>query len=288
MLLINACSWKTNPACHNTVEQVMHPCYISIRSRREAEDHCSALKDDVFVPCHSMVSPEEMYQNCLHDICTCEGPISMCLCPILATYSDLCANQNMMIDWRQNISECGIHCPTGQEYKICGDSCTYSCASMSISERCTSKCAEGCSCPEGHALDEHGDCVLISKCPCFSDDTFYEPGSVKYDPETENVCTCHSGKWDCQPANAQQKKIVPTCDRSLHKVLEMCPKEPVTCRNMHFAQREKTECLPDCVCKSGYVKDKDGKCILPKQCPCHHGGKSYNNEETIMQKCNTW
>ena len=105
----------------------------------------------------------------------------------------------------------------------------------------------------------------------------------------ENVCTCHSGKWDCQPADSDQKKrILPKCDRSVHKVLDMCPKERVTCSNMHLLQKDKIGCTPECICKSGYVENLDGKCILPKQCPCHHGGRSYQNDDTIKQKCNTW
>ena len=133
-------SWKTNSDCLNTVEQTIHPCDVNSKLRNDAEEYCGALKGEIFAQCHTMVSPEKMYQNCLHDMCTCAGPRSTCLCPILSGYSDLCASQNIMVNWRQTIPECGIHCQMGQEYKICGDSCAYSCASISMSENCTSKC----------------------------------------------------------------------------------------------------------------------------------------------------
>jgi len=48
-------------------------------------------------------------------------------------------------------------------------------------------------------------------------------------------------------------------------------------------------CYSGCVCKKPYVLDSFTKeCVLPNECPCHHGGKSYNNNETFYQGCNTW
>lgn len=48
-------------------------------------------------------------------------------------------------------------------------------------------------------------------------------------------------------------------------------------------------CYSGCVCKKPYVLDSLTKeCVLPTKCPCHHGGKSYYNNETFYQGCNTW
>ena len=49
------------------------------------------------------------------------------------------------------------------------------------------------------------------------------------------------------------------------------------------------ECRPGCVCKKGYVLDSGLKqCVLPKDCSCHHGGKSYTDGEKIQEDCNQW
>lgn len=48
-------------------------------------------------------------------------------------------------------------------------------------------------------------------------------------------------------------------------------------------------CHPGCQCKSGYVLDTTtNKCILPTECPCHHGGRSYGENATVQSDCNTW
>lgn len=48
-------------------------------------------------------------------------------------------------------------------------------------------------------------------------------------------------------------------------------------------------CKPGCVCKKGYIFDSsNGQCVLPDNCPCHHGGKSYAEGNIIQEDCNTW
>lgn len=48
-------------------------------------------------------------------------------------------------------------------------------------------------------------------------------------------------------------------------------------------------CFPGCVCKKGFVWDSIGKkCVNVTECPCHHGGRSYNDGEKIQEDCNTW
>lgn len=48
------------------------------------------------------------------------------------------------------------------------------------------------------------------------------------------------------------------------------------------------ECRPGCVCRTGYVLDSyEKKCVKPTDCACHHGGKSYTNDEQIQHECNT-
>lgn len=49
------------------------------------------------------------------------------------------------------------------------------------------------------------------------------------------------------------------------------------------------DCRPGCQCKKGYMLDTVAKkCIKPEECPCHHGGRSYPDGETMQEDCNTW
>lgn len=54
--------------------------------------------------------------------------------------------------------------------------------------------------------------------------------------------------------------------------------------------KKSTDCHPGCKCKPGYVLESYGskKCIKPTECPCHHGGRSYSENNRITQDCNSW
>ena len=70
-----------------------------------------------------------------------------------------------------------------QVWSECGTLCTKSCSDV-LSPDSTCKentCIEGCTCPEGHVVDEStGNCVLKSRCGCMSEGITYLNGeSVK-------------------------------------------------------------------------------------------------------------
>lgn len=48
------------------------------------------------------------------------------------------------------------------------------------------------------------------------------------------------------------------------------------------------ECRAGCVCDKDYVFDSFAKkCVLPKNCACHHGNKSYKEGDSINEECNS-
>lgn len=48
-------------------------------------------------------------------------------------------------------------------------------------------------------------------------------------------------------------------------------------------------CHGGCVCKKGFVLEPITKeCVKPADCPCHHGGRSYADQEVVKEDCNTW
>lgn len=74
--------------------------------------------------CHWHVDPEPFYKDCLYDMCACEANVERCLCPTLSAYSKECAALGIIIPWRNEVTECRVHCPGDQEYQMCGNSCT--------------------------------------------------------------------------------------------------------------------------------------------------------------------
>nr|CAH7739498.1 unnamed protein product [Callosobruchus chinensis] len=246
-----------------------------------------------------MVDPNQFYQDCLYDVCSCELKISKCMCPIISSYATECSRKGVKIDWRKDVRECGIHCPGGQQYQVCGNSCTRTCFDISVDPDCKPQCAEGCNCPEGEAMDDRGECTPIGQCKCQHDGIEFPPGykEVRPAPNGQELCTCMNAIWQCTPATPQEitefprsEDIKTKCDASKNFEFTTCENvEPVTCKNMHSPEYFSVSiCHAGCQCKDGYVLDTSSKrCVKPVDCPCHHGGKSYKEKSTVQSDCNT-
>uniref|UniRef100_A0A481MQJ2 Hemolectin n=1 Tax=Nipponaphis monzeni TaxID=196483 RepID=A0A481MQJ2_9HEMI len=294
--------WKTKESCVNknleTTIKTSHPCDENIQFKHLAENYCSNITGKLFSNCHTQVDPIPYYDDCLYDVCSCHpSQFSRCYCQILASYALECSHQSTIIDWRKEVRECGLQCPAGQYYNTCGNSCQRTCHDISIINSCKSNCVEGCYCPKGLTLSETGECIPVNKCPCYYNGQQFNSGQKRIEVNTEKkqLCTCKSATWECRLVEkteiAQWKNISESsCSRQDNlKFTECEPSEPLTCRNMHDPpQSTPAMCYSGCICKEPYVLDSfTKKCVLPTECPCHHGGKSYNNNETFYQGCNT-
>lgn len=70
-----------------------------------------------------------------------------------------------------------LPCPGLQQYQVCGNPCERTCRNMAeAGSTCTAHCVEGCNCPDGQALDNQGQCVPVSQCPCVFDGHEFPPG----------------------------------------------------------------------------------------------------------------
>lgn len=109
--------------------------------------------------------------------------------------------------------------------------------------------------------------------------------------------TCTGAEWKCVEATDADKDNYPPaadirnqCLIDNNEEFTTCkPIDQKTCKNMNsFVPATTVECRPGCVCKRGYVLDVAlKKCVLPIDCSCHHGGKSYSDGEKIKSDCNT-
>lgn len=293
--------WKTNEKCNDVPDLLKsHPCSTNIHNQPTAEKHCQKLKSDLFSSCHWIVDPEPFYQDCLYDMCSCEFKISKCLCPTLAAYAEECSRQGVKISWRDDVRECGVHCPSGQKYQICGNSCTRTCFDISTRPDCKPQCVEGCNCPPGEALDDEGECVPIGDCKCNFDGLQFHPGYKEVRPASKGpeICICINAMWSCHLATPEEQKAYPKandlkslCSATENMEFTTCePPEPLTCKNMHSLEYFSAGvCHAGCKCKEGFVLDTTSKkCVRPDECPCHHGGRSYKENEVVRDDCNTW
>lgn len=159
---------------------------------------------------------------------------------------------------------------------------------------------EGCRCPMGQVLDENNECVTVEMCKCAYKGMEFQPGYKEVRPgrRFQELCSCYGGRWKCVEARGDDAIRYPAagdiskkCSATRNEMFTACePAEPVTCKNMHANVSSSTaNCRPGCQCKDGFVLDTMLKqCVLPEQCSCHHGGKSYSEGERIREDCNTW
>lgn len=174
--------WKTKEICSvPTSTAIIHPCQKNPEMTSKAEEVCSKLKSKAFEDCHWQVDPQSFYDDCMYDVCACKGPMENCLCPILASYGQECANQGVILNWRYEVTQCAVKCPAGQVYEECGDSCTLTCQDLNTETLCKPQCVEGCRCPEGQVL-ENNECIPKAMCTCKFKGLTFQPGHKEVRP----------------------------------------------------------------------------------------------------------
>ncbi|XP_035688751.1 SCO-spondin-like [Branchiostoma floridae] len=129
------------------------------------------------------------------------------------------------------------------------------------------------------ALNDDGVCVRKSMCNCRDGDRVYAPGSTI--KKGCNTCYCESGIFNCSDHECPD---VYACPRNLVYRDDVSPC-PLTCANMIEDEYCNLFRQPGCGCPDGMVLDED-YCILPENCPCHHGLKKHQRGETITKDCN--
>ncbi|XP_054457047.1 zonadhesin, like [Anoplopoma fimbria] len=209
-------SWQVpdpRPDCTNGGEQ--ENCDKDVEEEAKKPTNCGMITDPsgLFKPCHSVVSPEPYFGNCVYDMCATGGQ-TVALCQAIESYADMCAAAGVPIAWRNN-TFCPLKCPPGSHYNPCGPACAQpSCQDPTgASGSCNRPCVEGCVCNPGLVLS--GDkCVPLSECGCTDGDGHYRPVGDSWFTEMDcsERCKCNGNNnitcepWQCSPA--QECKVV--------------------------------------------------------------------------------
>uniref|UniRef100_A0A8C8S5Q3 IgGFc-binding protein n=1 Tax=Pelusios castaneus TaxID=367368 RepID=A0A8C8S5Q3_9SAUR len=104
-------TWKVqdrDPFCWDYCQETCPMCEQSKRELYGDDSHCgviSKVSGGPFRECHSKVSPDDKFDNCLYDVCMNKGNKAI-LCRALEDYADDCMDQGVTVyDWR-TLSSC--------------------------------------------------------------------------------------------------------------------------------------------------------------------------------------
>ncbi|XP_058685510.1 otogelin [Poecile atricapillus] len=279
-------AWKTSSACvlvHDSSQ--VDPCDVHLQAASYAAEACSILTKDLFAPCYPYLSPVPYFEQCRRDTCKCG---QTCLCSALAHYAHHCRKFGVVVDFRGAVPDCALSCEDTKEYSTCVSTCGRTCQALSVPEKCSSDCVEGCACPSGMYLDTRTErCLQRNECPCYFQGIDYPPG--------ENVMTS-LGKCHCRDGimNCDNNVIAHSCP--VGQVYINCSNPQVdpelsrerTCENqlLNLTFSAHPPCVSGCICPPGLVKHGD-MCLDVDECPCSWKGKEYFPGDKVTSSCHT-
>ncbi|CAH2325411.1 mucin-5AC [Pelobates cultripes] len=286
-------TWKIQHSCPNIVNIYEDPCSLNVEKGKYAEHWCALLtaSEGPFSQCHSLESPLKYYSTCLYDTCSCTDSED-CMCAALSSYAYACAKKGVtLIGWRENI--CNKYtktCKSSEEYSYSVTQSQPSCRALSnidMASGITFFPVDGCVCRKGTYMDDSGNCVAISDCPCYYNGIAMESGEVAH--EHGVMCICNQGHLSCSGSTVTQ----PACSPPL--VYHNCSSaakgtKGIECqKSCHTLDMDcyNSYCISGCVCPKGLVLDDEENCIPEHECPCIHNEATYSHGEAITVGCNT-
>uniref|UniRef100_A0A8C4F7J5 Mucin-5AC n=1 Tax=Dicentrarchus labrax TaxID=13489 RepID=A0A8C4F7J5_DICLA len=287
-------SWKANHVCRDTEERLDDPCSLSVENENYAKHWCALLlsPNTTFAQCHSEVDPEMYYKRCIYASCNCEKS-EACLCAVFSSYTHACGSKGVFLtDWRENVCDKYTRsCPASQIFSYKHQGCQLTCRSLGSNQQsCTSDFLplDGCSCSEGHYLNENNICVPTEKCSCYHNEVYINMFFVLslhkgfslfilcniklISPSLSifTVCTLPKVFFNCSTAGTGEFGL--QCAR--------------TCSNLDNDDCDSIECKSGCQCPSGLLDDGKGSCVKENECPCQHDGSLYPPGTKTTNQCN--
>ncbi|CAH2318271.1 c-binding -like [Pelobates cultripes] len=152
---------------------------------------CGLLKSKTgpFKDCILKVNPSNYFKNCILDMSEENSPSTLCM--NVQAYVSACEAAGGTIEPWRNDTFCPYTCISGH-YGECMRSCDQTCAVMTGSSTCTSRCFEGCSCSDGEHFNGE-QCVSGDKCGCVYNGFYLKDKEFLILPGCRKKCTCKDG-----------------------------------------------------------------------------------------------
>uniref|UniRef100_A0A8C3FY59 VWFD domain-containing protein n=1 Tax=Chrysemys picta bellii TaxID=8478 RepID=A0A8C3FY59_CHRPI len=188
-------SWKVkdrDPFCWDDCKGKCPTCDESKQMIYGGDEYCGLISKapgGPFRECHSKVSPEDIFDSCIYDVCL-NGGAKNILCQALEAYAAICKKQGITVyDWRTP-SGCVLPCPENSHYEACGNACPASCSDRTAPSSCREPCVETCQCDNGYVLSA-GQCVPVGSCGCDYNGRYYKPSEEFWaDENCRSRCRC--------------------------------------------------------------------------------------------------
>ncbi|XP_068168185.1 mucin-2-like [Antennarius striatus] len=261
--------WKGGESCVDIKITPKEACSLGVGKAAHAKHWCFMLSnpEGVFAPCHSEINPEDYVKFCINDVCAWEGSEHY-LCAAFSSYVHACAAVGILLeDWRDTACQKYTECPPTFVYGYLMTSCGRTCRFLSQSDAtCNLEWTpiDGCGCAEGTYLDDKGECVTASQCPCYLGEKVIQPNQIL------RTCTHPKVFFNCSS---------PIPGLTSSECQKSCQTVDTDCAN--------TACMSGCVCPAGLLSDNKGGCVERENCPCTFNGEFYPPGQTVPVNCNT-
>ncbi|XP_045915562.1 IgGFc-binding protein-like [Micropterus dolomieu] len=194
----DGCSGNQCPKCDSAQKEVF-------------EKDCGIITDPngAFAACHSQLSPDSYYKDCVYDVCMSKGDRNV-LCHIISAYMTDCQTIGVKIkNWRKP-DFCSIQCPDNSHYQICSETCASPCPGLTDTITCPTTCTEGCVCNEGYFYNGTG-CVVLEDCSCYYNGRTYKTGQSALSDTCQQRINCttsgiHVEDFSCRATESCQFK----------------------------------------------------------------------------------
>ncbi|XP_068115922.1 mucin-2-like [Hyperolius riggenbachi] len=171
---------------------------------------CNLIIGKTFQECHSKIPPMDYHQACVFDSCHVND--SSMACTSLQHYALLCGEQGVCINWRSQVPECAISCPSHRTYNACGPAEPRTCQTTPEEDAKImndKRFVEGCFCPENTMPFSEAMDVCVSTCGCVGPDKVPRKYGEEFQLDCQD-CVCREGGSGimCQEHQCKEMKDV--------------------------------------------------------------------------------
>ncbi|XP_071839367.1 IgGFc-binding protein-like isoform X2 [Apostichopus japonicus] len=163
-----------------------YPCKSGSEGETEGKDLCSLLLaiPGPFEPCRDFKTPQNMYDACVHSVCTSQEPASMS-CSAMTLFDQQCRQADGVPgDWMTQAPHChqrptveaqfdsgpmlSLSCPVGTDEMLNGKGCQETCNDPAGQQNCQlNTLIRTCTCQKGNVL-HNDECINPEACGCVS------------------------------------------------------------------------------------------------------------------------